>query len=310
MRHYLQGLGAPRLFAFALWALFTLDVRTVMRFGLCTTLHVGPRLRPLFLHNRRALLGQYLHRLGTPRLFSLALRALFALKISTVLHRTVLRWTILLHGLSMPLRPRRGALVMTLTDHLVTRLVVIMLVTDHALIFLSRITIAVIVPLVHRQGRGRICHAAIPAIPAVVISRPARAPVQFPARRRIDHPAVKIHWRRYVVTHGHTQHKQRHVVRFDEIPGAVIPGTRIPAIILIHPVQAVIKEIIRLRLRCVIHRVAGYRNEFRIHRLVDPDAHTGNRDIDADLGHGRGRRSEQYRQRNECVAHSCFPAAV
>ena len=159
-----------------------------------------PRLWPLLLHSRSAQLRQYLQGLGSPCRFAFAWRALFMLKISAVLRGTVLR-----PGLGMHLLAWHGPLVMALAYHMVTRLVMVMLVTDHPLVFALRITLAVIVPLVHRQGCRGVHHAAVPVIPAMVITRPAWAPVQVPARRRADHPAMEVHRRRDVVTYRNTQ---------------------------------------------------------------------------------------------------------
>ena len=67
-------------------------------------------------------------------------------------------------------------------------------------------------------------------------------------------------------------------------PGAVVPGTRVPVIVLVNPVHAIVKEIIGIHLWSVVDRIARHRDEFRVQRQVDPDAHVGELDTDAHLG--------------------------
>jgi hypothetical protein len=77
--------------------------------------------------------------------FAVTLRPMFTPGIGAVLRRTVLRRTLM--RLRMHLRPR--LLIMPAHDP-VARLVMVMLVADHVLVLTARITVAVVVALVHR----------------------------------------------------------------------------------------------------------------------------------------------------------------
>ena len=156
-----------------------------------------------------------------------------------------------------------------------TRLVVVIPLAQFVLMLRSRITVAGIMPLINwRRGRPR-NGAVVPMIPAVAMLHPARTPMDIPSRRRVDDPTMEIHRRIDVITHGHTQHKQWHLIRINGIPGTVVPDTRIPAVIVVHPVQTVVKEIVGLCVRRVIDGRAGYQHELRIKRLMDADADPG-----------------------------------
>ena len=99
-------------------------------------------------------------------------------------------------------------------------------------------------------------------------------------------PAAKILRRLPVVAHRDTQNEQRHKIRFHRVPWAVVPVTCVPAIVGVEPVESVVKEIIGIELWGVVDRIARNRDEFRVHRQVDPDAYVGEPDTDAHLGGG------------------------
>jgi hypothetical protein len=104
---------------------------------------------------------------------------------------------------------------------------------------------------------------------------PIPAPVLPPARRRIRIPTPKVHRRLPVVAHRDTQNEQRHTIWFYKPPWAIVPGTGIPVVALKNPVHTVVKEIVGIQPRRVIHGIARDRNKFRIHGQVDPYAHMG-----------------------------------
>ena len=94
-----------------------------------------------------------------------------------------------------------------------------------------------------------------------------------PARRSIRAPAAKVPRRLTVIADGNPQNVKRYHYRVDIAPRAVVPGTRVPVIVLVNPVHAVVKEVVALNIRRIVDRIARYRDQFRKERQVDPDAH-------------------------------------
>jgi hypothetical protein len=76
-----------------------------------------------------------------------------------------------------------------------------------------------------------------------------------------------------VVANGNTQYEVRHNRWVHETPRAVVPGTRVPVIVLVDPVHAIVKEIVGINLWRIVDRIAWHRNEFREQRQADPDVH-------------------------------------
>ena len=169
-------------------------------------------------------------------------------------------------------------LLKMLLRHGLTRLVAVFLGSDRMLLFCrARIAVPGILPLVGRQRCGAWGGTAVPLIPSASTLFPVAAPVITPAWRRIGTPAAKIQRGLAVVAHRNAQHIQRHIIRFRQLPRPVVPAARIPVVSLVDPVQAVVKEIIRIRSRVVVDGIARHPDEPRIRRHVDPDADAGKR---------------------------------
>jgi len=190
-----------------------------------------------------------------------------------------------------------------LADYRVTRLVTVILAAQRPLLlYLPRIPVAGILSLVDGEWGWRMYRAAIPPVPSASPLLPSMAPVLSPAGGRIRVPAAKVDRRPPVEVHGDSQDEERHNRRFHKPPGAVVPGTRVPVIVLVDPVHAVVKEIVAIHAWSVVDRVARHQDEFRVQRQVDADAHIGQPDTDAYLGFGSRHRAEQQ-QRNHSVTY-------
>src|SRR6185369_3505084 len=190
-----------------------------------------------------------------------------------------------------------------LADYLVTRLITVTLAAQRMLLlYLTGIPVSRILPLVDRQRGARRSSVAIPPAPSAVTLFPAITPVLAPAGRGIRLPPAKVHGRLPVVAYRDTKDKQRYNLRLHKPPGAVVPGTRVPVVVLVDPVHAVVKEIIAIHLWSIVDRVARHGGEFRVQRQVDPDAHVRQPDTDAHLGSGRSHRADQHPQNNQSAA--------
>jgi len=150
-------------------------------------------------------------------------------------------------------------LIKVLADNLVPRRVSVLLIVKTMLLIHVWIPVARILLLIGRPRCTRRNRAAIPLVPAPTLLLPSVPPVLSPAGWCICVPAAEIDGRLAVVTNGHPQHKKRHSCRFDKTPRTVVPEARIPVIILIDPVHAVIKEIISIHLWGIINRISRYR---------------------------------------------------
>jgi len=103
-------------------------------------------------------------------------------------------------------------------------------------------------------------------------------------------PATKVYWRLTVVANRDTQDKKRYNLWLHIRPWAVVPGTGVPVVIMVDPVQAVIKEIVGIYLWSIIDRIARDRNELRVQRHVNTDTDVWQADTDTYLGSGRNNR--------------------
>jgi hypothetical protein len=86
---------------------------------------------------------------------------------------------------------------------------------------------------------------------------------------------VKKRRRLSIEAHRDLQDETRHSSRIAKPPGSIIPGTRVPIIVLENPVHTIVKEIIGINLWRIIDRIAWHWDEFRKYRQVDPDAQVG-----------------------------------
>lgn len=230
-------------------------------------------LRPLLL---RALFLLPLRLLWLLQLW-LRLRALFLLPLRPLL-RTLL-----------PLLNRRDSLLKMLLRYSLTRLVAVIPGSNRILLFCrTRIAFPRILPLIERQRCGAWGRAAIPLVPTASTLFPVAAPMITPTWWRVGTPVAKIHRRRAVVAYRNAQHKQRHILRPRQLPRPVVPAAHIPVVALVHPIQAVVKEVIRIHSRGVVDRIARYLDELRIRRHIDTDVDTGQSDADADADLGLG----------------------
>ena len=169
---------------------------------------------------------------------------------------------------------------MLLRDRL-TRLVTVILGPYRMLLFYcTRIAVAGIIPLVGRQWCGSRGGAAVPTIPPASTLFPVAAPVIPPAWRLIGTPAAEIRRRLAVVANRDAQHISRHIVITHPVPRPVIPAARIPVIALEHPVETVVKEVIRIHPGIVVDGIARYPDKIRVHRKIDTDVDTRVSDSD------------------------------
>ncbi len=250
------------------------DVLPTATITVLSPFHFKRRRAALLEHGRLVRLRNGLHGSGTRHITAFPLQFVAAGRLDTDRRMC-------LH--------RGSFLMITLAHRCIARMVTIMFVTQRMLVFTSRITVTRIMTLVCRRRCGVPHDATIPVIPAMAMLRPARTPMDVPTRRRRYHPTVEIRWRIDVVTHRHPQHEQRYVNGINQIPGPVIPGARIPAVVVVDPVKSVEKKQVCMRLWRVVHGITGYRHELGVIRLVNADTCAGNRNRDADFAQGRRR---------------------
>src|SRR2546428_8282455 len=153
-------------------------------------------------------------------------------------------------------------------------------------------------------------NAAVPLVPSPSTLLPFMAPALAPTWQRLGPPPGPEGRRMAVVAHGYSQDERRHDLWAYQPPGPVVPGTRVPDIPLVHPVQAIVEEQVHVPSRSVVDRVARHDNEFGERRQVDPDAHAGKSDANAHLSSGRTHRAQHAQQHSECVAHFLSSATV
>src|SRR6185369_7914972 len=100
-------------------------------------------------------------------------------------------------------------------------------------------------------------------VPTASLLRPPVAPMLAPAWRCIELPATKIGRRIAVIAHRDAQYVDRNSLRAHQRPRAVVPGTAVPVVLLIDPVDAVVEEVVRLQARRVVNGVVRHPHEFR-----------------------------------------------
>ena len=181
-----------------------------------------------------------------------------------------------------------------------------MLGPDRTLLFYcARIAVAGIIPLVSRQrGRSRRC-AVVPTVPPASTLFPVAPPAIPPTGRRVGTPVAEIRRRLAVVANRDTKNINRHIVITHPIPWPVVPAARIPVIAPEHPVEAIVKEVIRIHSGRVVNRIARNPHKIRIRRIMDTDADIRiSRAIAGWLVGGRGRATldKGHRYRNQQVS--------
>jgi hypothetical protein len=112
------------------------------------------------------------------------------------------------------------------------------------------------------------------------------SPVLSPTGGCVWLPAAKIDRWLPVIANRYTQDEQRHKLRLYNLPWTVIPGTRIPVIVIIYPVHSIIEKIVGSNLWRVVDRVARNPNQFRVHRHVDSNTYARQTDADTDINTG------------------------
>src|SRR3984893_1015667 len=172
-----------------------------------------------------------------------------------------------------------------LADGRLARLVMVVLVLKSQLPIPTRIALPRILALVRRQRSRRRSGGAVPAIPATATLFPVTTPVLAPAGRPFGDPAAKVPRRLPVVANRDSQHEQRHPLRGHHVPRPVVPGTGVPVILCVHPVQTVVEEEVRVQARGVVDRVARYRHQIGVGSQVDSDA---------DLSTGGSARAQEH----------------
>src|SRR6185369_17097036 len=150
-------------------------------------------------------------------------------------------------------RYRRHLLLRALRGGSVARLVAVVAAMQRLLLLDLGIPISRVLPLIDRQRGRRRYSSPVPMVPTASALRPLVAPMLAPARRCIALPATEICRWIAVVAHRNAQYIHRHGLRAHQPPGAVVPGTAVPVVLLIDPVDAVVEEEVRLQARCVVH---------------------------------------------------------
>ena len=213
----------------------------------------------------------------------------------------------LIDGPWLMLRSARALLLLeVLPRHALARPVAVMLGSNRTKLFrVARIAVPRILPLVDGQRCGTWNGAAVPPVPSPSTPFPVVAPVVTPPWRPIRVPAVEVRRRSAVVAHRNAQHEQWHMHGLDHVPRPVVPAARVPVVSLVHPIHAVVEEVVRIRPGVVVDGIARHLDELRVRRHVDADADTGDCDADpdADLCVGRGQRDKQHRRGQKQVAH-------
>src|SRR3984893_17740610 len=165
---------------------------------------------------------------------------------------------------------RRVLLIVLLHDGLM-RLVLVVPAMEDRLLLRRRISLARVLPLVRRHGCGAHRVTPIRLVPATVLLLPTAPPVLAPSRRRVRGPSAEVARGTAVVSDGDAQEDLRHDAGVDRRPGAVVPGARVPAVILIDPVHAVVEEEVGVHLRSVVDGGARHDGETREPREMNPD---------------------------------------
>ena len=111
--------------------------------------------------------------------------------------------------------------------------------------YCARVAVSGVTPLINRQGCGKWRRAVVTTIPARTSLFPVMSPALFPVGCGIHTPSLKVLWRLAVVADRNNQHQSRHEFRRRQLPGSVVPVARIPIVLLVDPIHAVVKEIIR-----------------------------------------------------------------
>jgi len=205
-------------------------------------------------------------------LLSLLQLQLTLLLLLTLLFLLTLLVLLVLLALLVLLRTRFEIL---LRDRL-TRLVAVILGPYRMLLFhCARIAVSRIIPLVSRQRCRCGGRAGVPMVPPTSTPFPFVTPVIPPMWRRVGMPVAEI-WRRLaVVANRDAQQISRYIVITHVIPRPVVPAAHIPVIALEHPVEAVVKEVIRIHPGRVVDGIARYPDKIRVRRIMDADADTG-----------------------------------
>lgn len=146
-----------------------------------------------------------------------------------------------------------------------------------------RIPCTRVLPLVVRQKRWRRSRPAIPPIPPAPVCLPVSAPVVAPARWRIEIPADEVTRRPAVIAHRNAQHIHRHVLGLYLFPRPVVPTADIPVVLIVDPIEAIVKEVIPIGLRRIVDGIARHPDESRVDRHVDANVDARKIDIDTDL---------------------------
>ena len=190
-----------------------------------------------------------------------------------------------------------------LPDHGFLGLVMVVLAAQRLLLPGLGIPAARELALVGRKGRRSRIGMAVPLVPAAAPLFPVMAPMVTPTGCGVPVPAIEIGGRLAVVVHRNPQDIERHEIGSGQPPGPVVPLAGIPAVVLVDPVHSIVEEVVGVRSRRVVHRVAGDGHQVGVDRLVDADAYTGKADPDAYLGGGRNGRTQQHQRHKEWVAH-------
>jgi hypothetical protein len=231
----------------------------------------SPWLLSMLLHCRSSLLLHWRNSLGRNLLRWLRMRNALLNRRLTL---SLLRPRASRPGLFLP-PPRSwcgrwslsSLLLIIRADCRVARLIPILLMVQRLLLLhLAGIPVPRILPLVDRQrGAHRIC-AALPLVPSSSLLLPLRSPVRTPAGWCIRPPSAEVHGGTPVVAHRDSQDEHRDDIRLDNPPGSVVPVARVPVIVQVNPVQAVVEEIVGIHPWSVVDRVARHRYEFREQR--------------------------------------------
>src|ERR1700736_1269181 len=97
-------------------------------------------------------------------------------------------------------------------------------------------------PLVRRHRSRRRSGGAVPVVPTTATPLPIMTPVLAPVGRRFGTPFVKVRRWPPVVANWDSQHEERYQLKGNHVPRPVVPGTGVPAIVCVYPIQTVVEE--------------------------------------------------------------------
>src|SRR4029077_1354527 len=149
---------------------------------------------------------------------------------------------------------RRRVLLVVLADDGLARLVLVVSSVERGLLLHGRVPLPAVLALIGRHWSGGRHVSAIHLVPVLMLLGPGGAPMLGPPRRSGRRPPVKVGRRPPVVPDRHLENEGGHDLRIDQRPRSVVPGARVPVVVLVDPVHAVVEEEVAVDAGRVVHR--------------------------------------------------------